>query len=401
MLIQFLLPNNKLTDYMYLSYEYGRPVFLDFNHVDRINKTLRYFNEPDNRVNLLEQNIQDIEHGKCYGSSYRVDWDNCVKNTTVQARLVASQALVTDPNIKVNYFVDENLLEPLNQIISEMLADFGKTFEQIYAREIEILIRYINFKNGVVTNPDARDEDYAFNAIVNKNVDYLMMTEMAPIVPKPDPNPNQHIEAGNFNGIITKLDSIGLSSHFITRTHYKDNPPDETVTNYFFLANGIFSRNRLVDRYKKTYNIGTNRILQRCAISLFGRPAFLYLTHVQDQYDERYDENILNIVKVIKHERDIYGVSDIILCGDMNYAIEPDGKAPEPFPVLEELKKVLVYVSPVNKDEISFTGFNKRRIIDHFYVSRDILRKYDVVSKIHASNASDHYPVILDVSEKI
>ena len=69
--------------------------------------------------------------------------------------------------------------------------------------------------------------------------------------------------------------------------------------------------------------------------------------------------------------------------------------------ILEKLSTQLQYIVPNNIADINFTGFFKRMIIDHFFVSRKLLERFNVTTNILRSYVSDHYPVILDISPRL
>nr|QBK89454.1 MAG: endonuclease/exonuclease/phosphatase family protein [Mimivirus LCMiAC02] len=259
-----------------------------------------------------------------------------------------------------------------------------------------------------------RDFNHVYNFISDKEIDYLLLTEMAPIKKEKDA-----INKGNFEPFINKIKNIELNHNFMARTHYI---PD-SIPYYFFLVNGIFSKNKLVDI--NTYNIGSNRILMECKIYIHNIPILLYLAHVEDKYDKNkinYDENIGNIIDIIKNKIKEYKIENVILCGDMNFPIyeydtnEKNRKifledetnrnifkhAYQMYPVnkinpLKDLNNYLKYIEPINKNQTTFTGFNKRLIIDHFFVSLSLLNKFSISSKIIKSDVSDHYPVLLEI----
>ncbi len=253
---------------------------------------------------------------------------------------------------------------------------------------------------------------HALNFIQDKNVDFLLMTDMTSVKDEEQP-----IEAGNFYPIIEKISQFGLKENFIARTHYLPG----SVPKYYFLANGVFGNTLLIN--KRTFNIGSNRILIECIIQIDDQIVLLYVTHVEEDYSrnpERFKNNISNIASTIKQSMNDYGIQNVILGGDMNYPhglidinkIERDrltaivGKEEalimRPIQMKNlfvELDEFLTYIKPLNATEVKFTGFNKREIIDHFYISREIGHNFEVTSKILRSSASDHYPVILDIKK--
>jgi len=226
------------------------------------------------------------------------------------------------------------------------------------------------------------------------------------------------VNKGNFKPFVNEIKNIGLNDTFIAITHYIP----KSIPNFYFLANGIFGKSEL--KSKSTYNIGSNRILLECIIEIEKQSILLYLVHVEDKYVGReiqYSENINNIINIIKKMTVEYEIENVILCGDMNESKDKYDKnkksreememgdmkdlANKYYPVniidpLKELKEYLNYIEPINKGIVTLTGFNKKMIIDHFYVSKKLLENFDVKSQIVRSDASDHYPVLLELELK-
>jgi len=284
----------------------------------------------------------------------------------------------------------------------------------------------------ITRNLKPKDLRYFLDFIRNKNSDYLMLTEVTPLVE------DYYVEfvdmkniknEGTYGKMKRELESIGFNNNFIAETHHVPN----SSTEYYSLANAIFGSNELRD--KKTYNIGDNRIIMECKINIHGENFLLFVTHVRDQYDDvNYVENIDNILDVITKSSNDNQIDKIILGGDMNFPlgqvdvndhvsqntirmVRPrfpdltdeelkqnlirDGWIQEQLKnPLEKLNNILPSVIPRNIGEISFTGFFKRKVIDHFFVSPKVLEHYDVSTFIVRSNASDHYPVFLDIKPK-
>jgi len=217
---------------------------------------------------------------------------------------------------------------------------------------------------------------------------------------------------------VDEIKNIGLNDVFIAITHYIP----KSIPDFYFLANGIFGKSEL--KNKSTYNIGSNRILLECIIEIAKLPILLYLVHVEDKYvgkEIQYSENINNMIDIIKKMTAKYETGNVILCGDMNESKDEYDKnkksreemkigymeylADQMYPVniidpLKELKEYLNYVEPTNKETVTLTGFNKKMIIDHCYVSKKLLENFNVKSQIVRSDASDHYPVLLELELK-
>jgi endonuclease/exonuclease/phosphatase family metal-dependent hydrolase len=258
-----------------------------------------------------------------------------------------------------------------------------------------------------------------FEFINDKQLDYLMLTELTPMVDNPNENKHKLFEItteGTFTGITKNMENIQLNNNFIALTHTNDLPTD-----FYFLANGIFGNTNLLN--KKTYNIGPNRIIMECIIDLFETNFLLFITHVEDKYADSYIINIDNIINVVNNAMIDNKINNIILGGDFNfpigevdinegnrnmtiqkYKITPEQAFViipiEPANPLIKLTNLLKIIEPENKNEINFTGFFKRKIIDHFFVSENVLQNFDVTTNILRSSVSDHYPVILDIMPK-
>ena len=180
--------------------------------------------------------------------------------------------------------------------------------------------------------------------------------------------------------------------------HYTiDNTPEKK----FYLANSIFSKFPLAAA-RKIHNIGTNRIIIECEITINDQKIILLLTHFQE-IETGYSENVNNTIRIIKSIKD-RGDKYIILGGDFNFpnkktTFDVGGLKISKDNYLSKINEELVYIDPLVYIENIFTkitGFLKEDVIDLFFVSKDFLIDFDFSLSIKKNNLSDHYPVFLD-----
>ena len=277
-----------------------------------------------------------------------------------------------------------------------------------------------NVHNFVKQCPDVSNEfmtiRHSMDFFKKTNTDFLLLTEMVPLTN----NITDPINTGNFNKLIDELKAINLKNKFISLTHYIK----ASLPYFYFLANGIFGSSKLINT--RTFEIGSNRILMECIIQIYDKLVLLYVVHVHENYIndmndniKMYDENLSNIISIIKESSNKYQISHIIMGGDLNFPVgeydvystldsairqaivmsNPRDSIVNPIEK-SNLLNFLHYVAPDNSAECTLTGFNKKAIIDMFFVSNDILKNFNVKSHIVPSDFSDHYPVILDISAK-
>ena len=164
--------------------------------------------------------------------------------------------------------------------------------------------------------------DYFNNFIQDKQLDYMLLTELTPMVDGQllqfyNQQQRRNItNEGTFADITERISTIGLNNNFIALTH-KESIPPYLASDFYFLSNGIFGNSVL--NHKRTYDIGSNRILMSCIVNMFGTDILLFITHVEDQYDEiKYEENIDSIVNIIIDCSNEFNIDNIILGGDFN-----------------------------------------------------------------------------------
>jgi hypothetical protein len=164
----------------------------------------------------------------------------------------------------------------------------------------------------IISSLKPKDLRYFLDFIRNKNSDYLMLTEVTPLVEDSfakDHDITNITNQGTYGKMKRELESIGFTHNYIAETHHV---PNSLSTEYYSLANAIFGSNDLKD--KKTYNIGDNRIIMECKININSENFLLFVTHVKDQYDDvNYVENIDNIIDVITKSSNTNQIDKIIL----------------------------------------------------------------------------------------
>ena len=120
-LMQILIPDNKLDEYTYLCIDYGRPIF-DLKTSDFLGCSVQ--EQLDKFYNTL--NKLDIEYPFVYSDTKKIVDKykckpnfSCIKYTTLQARIVTTSSFINDDTIKVFYHCLFDLSE-LDRLIDEL-----------------------------------------------------------------------------------------------------------------------------------------------------------------------------------------------------------------------------------------------------------------------------------------
>lgn len=261
-----------------------------------------------------------------------------------------------------------------------------------------------------------RNDIPMMSTIINLIPDIAFLQEIVPIYPS-KPKTDADIEKGNFQQLIDEFTKIGLPYHYIADTHYStEKGALDTEVPYFMLCNAIFSRYEIMSH--KSVELGNNRIAIVCFIKL---PNSKYITcynvHIEfkDSLVDRAKNNlrykqvqINNLAKAIYNDSkaldDRFKDVMYVLAGDFNNEYVPQGNSDIPSaginfnPITDMLQWVPPKLSVDEGDNNRImTGQNVQRIIDHFFISKNVeLPK--PFSLIVPDNNSDHYPIVLDIN---
>jgi len=253
------------------------------------------------------------------------------------------------------------------------------------------------------------------------NCDILCLQEVVPLYKNhlnEDIDDYSEISKCNFSYIVDEFKKIGYEYSFISNTNLSSYQRSKNQSEYFYLANAIFSKINF--DYEKSFLLPTNRNFICVKIMIDNIPILIYNTHLE--FVRR------GVVNYLKHklnpkgpENNVYNLQinlllldilinckkhntkNVIVCGDFNKPYYEIDSIEEIRWIYEDIKNNFYYFNKffkdTSKDRNKITNLTQENQTDFIFTTKNLLEHFFITNhQILKSDLSDHYPIICDFS---